>query len=442
VPTERNFIVNALLGAAASPDSHSRQVAFRCLGAVAGLYYEKLPNEMTQILELTVAAIQTDVEKVKIAAIEFWSSVAATEHDLLLDDKDNGGPVCRMYVDAAMPMLVPILLEMLSTQASEIDDGKFDLCAAGAACLEAFSAAVGEPMVPIVIPFVQKNITDTDWRLRDAAMVAFSCLLHCPSTAALGPFVSQNVPVLLAAFGDTNEILRDDATHCVSKIGKFHLTAVQEDQMRGIIQGLLGKLQESPALAYRACTAIFNISKSLQSSDGNIPASNVLSAPMLPLVQALLGATDRPAAWQHNLRVAAMTAASGLVLASALDVLPILKDLLPVVVERFESALKMDSVFESHGQMLGLLMGLVNSLFQRLQRADLVAVVDRVMSVIVLALPNSTCHKEAFLLIGAIAELLEEEFTVRANECRRVGVEGHVHATGDSHDITLRWLLI
>jgi importin subunit beta-1 len=424
VPAERDFIVkNAILGAATSPDPRARQLAFSCLDAVAELYYEKLPDYMTQIFELTVTAIRTDVEEVKMAAIEFWSSVAANEEAMLLDDedKDNGGPVCQKYVEAAMPMLVPILLETLSTQADEIDDDEFDLRAAGASCLEAFSITVTDPMVPIVIPFVQQNITNTDWRLRDAAIVAFSCLLDGPSTTALGPFVSQSIPVLLAAFGDANEIVRDDATHCVSNISKLHLTAVQGDQVHGIIQGLLGKLQESPKLANRACTAMFNICKSLKSPDGNMPASNLLSAPMLPLMQALLGAMDRPDAGQNNLRVAAMSAASELVTASALDVQPILKDLLPVIIERIESALKMDAVSsedrESQGQVLGLLVGLITSLFQRLQRSDVVAVVDRVMSVIVLVLqvPNSTCHEEAFFSIGAIATSLEEEFTVRAS---------------------------
>jgi hypothetical protein len=48
-----------------------------------------------------------------------------------------------------MPMLVPILLVTLSTQANEIDDDKFNLPVATALCLEAFLATVGDPMVPI-----------------------------------------------------------------------------------------------------------------------------------------------------------------------------------------------------------------------------------------------------------------------------------------------------
>jgi hypothetical protein len=135
---------------------------------------------------------------------------------------------------------------------------------------------------------------------------------------------------------------------------------------------------------------------------------------------------DRPDAGQHNLRVAAMSTASELVLASALDVQPILKDFLPIIVERIESALKIDSVSredrESQGQVLGLSVGLVNSVFQRLQRADVFDVVDRVMSVIVLVLQvsNSTSHEAAVLSIGAMATSLEEDFTVSAVQYWRV----------------------
>lgn len=418
VQAERDFILkNAICGATLSADARVRKLAFQCLDVVADLYYDKLQDYMTHIFELTVAAIKTDTdEDVKMAAIEFWCTIAVTEESAREEEDDR---ICKKYVESAMSMLVPLLLDTLSTQTEEIDEDSFDLRAAGAICLEAFSITVGDGIVPTVIPFVQQHITSDNWHMRDAAIVAFSCILDGPSTAVIGQYVQQSIPVLLAAFSDPKEVVRDDATFCIANISKLHMAAVLPDHVHTIIQGLIAKLNESPRLAGRACSAIFNISMALKSPEG-MPVTNLLSAPMLLLMQALLSSMDRPDAVEGNLRVAAMSAASELITASALDVQHILRDLLPAITGRIETALKMEVLSnddrESKEQMLGLLSGLITALFQRLEKNDVISYGDRVMEVIlqVLRVPNANCHEEAFLSIGAIATSLEDDFTVSA----------------------------
>lgn len=420
VPAERDFILrHAICGATQSSDARVRKLAFQCLDLVAELYYDKLQDYMTHIFELTVTAIKSDADdEVKMAAIEFWCTVAVTEEIALAEEDD--GRKCNKYVESAMPMLVPLLLGTLSTQTDEFDEDVFDLRAVGAICLESFSQTVGSAIVPVVIPFVQQHIISSDnWRMRDAAIVAFSCVLDGPSTAVIGQYVHQSIPVLMGALQDPNEVVRDDATHCIANICKLHMSAIQPEQVHTIIQNLMVKLQDSPRLAGRACAAIFNISMALKNPEGTPPASNLLSAPMLPLMQALLSSMDRPDGGEGNLRVAAMSAAAELITASALDVQPILRDLLPAITGRIEGALKMDVMSnedrESKEQMLGLLSGLVTALFQRLEKHDVLPYADRVVEIVlqVLQVPNANCHEEAFLSLGAIATALEEDFTVR-----------------------------
>jgi len=417
VPAERDFIMkNAICGATQSSEGKVRQLAFQCLDIVAELYYDKLQDYMTTIYELTTTAIRQDaVEDVKMAAIEFWCTVAGTEENLILEED----PSCKRYVESAMPTLVPLLLETLSKQDETMDEDNFDLRAMGAVCLEAISMSVHEKIIQVVIPFVQQHIASDNWHLRDAAIVAFSCILDGPSTASIGQFVQQSIPVLMNAFTYQNDIVRDSATHCIANICKLHIEAVPQEQVHTIIQGLMGKLKENPRLAGRACSAIFNISASLKTPDPeDMPDSNLLSAPMLPLMQALLESMDRPDAAEGNLRVSAMSAAAELVTASARDVQHLLRELVPVVVGRVENALRMEVVSNDDGenkaQMLGLLSGLVTALFQRLGKQDVLPQVDSVMTVLlkVLQVHNSNCHEEAFLAIGAIATSLEEDFVV------------------------------
>lgn len=420
VPAERDFIMkNAICGATQSSVGKVRQLAFQCLDTVAELYYDKLQDYMTTIYELTTTAIQKDDNvDVKMQAIEFWCTVAGTEEALLLEED----PSCKGYVDSAMATLVPLLLETLSQQAEDYDEDELDLRAVGAICLEAISMCVHDKILPLVIPFAEQHITSDNWRLKDAAIIAFSCILDGPSTAAIGQYVPPIIPVLMNAFVDPNENVRDSATHCISNICKLHISAVPQDQMHTIIQGLIGKLQEKPRLASHACTAIFNIGASMKTPNPeDMPDSNLLSAPMLPLMQALLTSMDRVDAQEGNLRVSAMSAAAELVSASARDVQHILRDLLPAIVERIETALKMEIIGtddkENRQQTLGLLSGLITALFQRLGKQDVMPHVNRVMEAMlqVLQQPNANCHEEAFLAIGAIATLLEDDFAVRAH---------------------------
>lgn len=437
---ERDFIIAHAICNIASQhnDGRIRQLSYQCLDVIASEYYDKLFDYMTQIFQLTVNAIQTDpMEMVKIAAIEFWCTIAETESALLAEEEFNTTEtpsLCNKYVESAMAMLVPLLLDTLSssihggnsagTNAEDDDDydeDEYDIRAAGATCIENFASTVGDGIVPLVIPFVQQNIVNTQqhWSIRDAAIVAFSCILNGgPSTEVLGPYVHQSIPVLLSAFNDTHPLIRDDATHCIANISREHIAAVQPDQVHSIVQGCILKLQESTKLAARAATVIFNMSMSIKSPDATMPETNVLSLPMLPLLQALLSAMDRNDSLDNNLRVSAGSAASELIMASAIDVQSILRDLLPAIMSRigiaYQTNVQSTDDREMKEQLLGLLCGLITPLYQKLQKTDVLPHTDQMMTLLlqVLQVPNANCHEEALRAIGAIATALDEDFTV------------------------------
>ena len=47
----------------------------------------------------------------------------------------------------------------------------------------------GDDVVASVLPFVQGNITNENWKYRDAAIMAFGSILEGPSQKALEPIV-------------------------------------------------------------------------------------------------------------------------------------------------------------------------------------------------------------------------------------------------------------
>lgn len=48
-----------------------------------------------------------------------------------------------------------------------------------------------DDIVPHVLPFIKEHIKNPDWRYRDAAVMAFGCILEGPEPNQLKPLVIQ-----------------------------------------------------------------------------------------------------------------------------------------------------------------------------------------------------------------------------------------------------------
>jgi importin subunit beta-1 len=431
-PLERKFIINAITQACTSPDPRVRATAYACLDTVAEQYYECLPDHMTEIYNLSTECInrgEAEEESVKMAAIEFWTQLATVEQRLL-DEEREATEVgmalprlpCPKYVEAAMTNLVPLLLNTLTHQDEDSEGGEFnwDLQASGAVCLETISQTVEGAILAHVIPFVTQHIQSADWRYRDAAIVAFSSILDGPSTEQVADYVTQSIQVLLQSFQDQKAIVRWSAVRCIGKICQLHMTAVSPSATHAILDQLLQQLKDARTkIAAASCSAIFDMAEAFKPMGEAIPDSNLLSAPMLPLMQNLMTASDREDSGEDNLRVAAMSAAAVLITASALDVEPIFAELLPNIIGRTEVALKRQ-VFsnddrEAKEQVLGLLCGLLHGLYMRMPKEAVMQHTDKVVQLLlqVFQLQDASCHEEGFMVIGAIANKVEEDFVVR-----------------------------
>ena len=53
------------------------------------------------------------------------------------------------------------------------DDDEWNPCKAAGVCLMLMATCCEDDVVGFVLPFVQSNITNEDWRYRDAAVMAF-----------------------------------------------------------------------------------------------------------------------------------------------------------------------------------------------------------------------------------------------------------------------------
>lgn len=61
------------------------------------------------------------------------------------------------FIQAALPHLVPMLLEQLTKQdeGQDQEEGTWNMAMAGGTCLDLVAQSVGDAVVPLVMPYVQ-----------------------------------------------------------------------------------------------------------------------------------------------------------------------------------------------------------------------------------------------------------------------------------------------
>lgn len=191
---ERNYIMKVVCETTVATEPEIRQAAFECLVSIASTYYEVLEPYIPTIFELTSKAVKADEEVVALQAVEFWSSICDVEIEFQeFEDVDGGdsGTSHSHFIEKALPSLAPMLLETLLKQEEDQDqdDTTWNVSMAGGTCLGLVARTVGDAIVPLVMPFVQANISKGDWRSREAATYAFGSILEGPGVEKLAPMV-------------------------------------------------------------------------------------------------------------------------------------------------------------------------------------------------------------------------------------------------------------
>ena len=192
-----------------------------------------------------------------------------------LQDLDEGDSsvIHHNFIQSALTVLVPTLLEQLLKQEDDQDreDTAWNLSMAAGTCLDLIATVVEDNIVSLVMPFVQvvshsslacyhaiseacvdltmqtriflaaklqclrissriyvyggvcvqsnieRKTTPEDWRYREAATFAFGSILEGPSAEKLVPIVNQGLPFFLNALKDNNSQVRHTTAWTIGK---------------------------------------------------------------------------------------------------------------------------------------------------------------------------------------------------------------------------------
>lgn len=420
---ERNYIMQCVCENTLAPDVRLRQAAWECLVSIAGNFYDALPAYMPDIFALTRRAVAQDDESVALQALEFWCSVCEEEVAAR-----EAGEASHGFVAAALPQLVPLLLEQLTKQEEDAEsggEGAWSVAVAAGTCLGLCAQAAGDAVVPLVMPFVQANIQKgDDWRAREAATFAFGSMLEGPSLGALHGLVSAGLPFLLAALRDPHAQVKNTTAWTIGRTLEFVHGSDPGNPLIGpgnlpqIVQALLEAIHDPAThVAEKVCYALSQLA-------GGFADPGAASTPLSPffqtIVQALLQTAARPAesaAEAARLQTQAFEAINEVVRAGAADTVPLVAQLVPLMVGRLRAATAAlpagapAEAAEKQAEEQGLLCGVVQVLIQRLSEDDagkeaVPANADAVAAALleVFACREATVHEEAMLAMVSEVE--------------------------------------
>lgn len=428
---ERTFIMKVVCETAVSNELEIRKAAFECLVSISSMYYEVLEPYMEALFTLTSNAVKGDDEPVALQAIEFWSSICDEEIQIQEEYEGAGtassGSPHSHFVEKALLMLVPMLLETLLKQEEDQDqdDETWNLSMAGGTCLGLVAKTVGDAIVPLVMPFVQENIMKEDWHFREAATFAFGSILEGPSVEKLAPLVQGGLEFLLNAMKDQNSHVKDTTAWTLGRIFEvLHSPATAQSVITAttlprIMSVLLESIKDTPNVAMKVCGAIYFLAHGYEDAG---PDSSILTPYLGEVIKALLLSADRSDTGNSRLRASAYETLNEIVRCSRLpETSNILCQLLQEIMKRLGQTMELQ-VFssddrEKQGDLQALLCGVLQVLVQKLSSSDETRFIIQqaadgmmVLFLKVFACRSSTVHEEAMLAIGALAYATGPEF--------------------------------
>lgn len=427
---ERDYIMRVICEATLSPDKRVRLAAFECLVSISSTYYEKLAPYMQDVFSITSKAVREDEEPIALQAIEFWSSICDEEIEIQEEyGADFSGDSEMQYfkfIKQALPALVPLLLETLTKQEEDQDQEEeaWNLAMAGGTCLGLVARTVGDDVVPLVVPYVQDNITKADWRCREAATYAFGSILEGPSLEQLTPLVNHALSFMLNAMRDENNQVRDTTAWTLGRIFEFlhgpniEAPVITPANLPQILAVLSEKITDVPSVAEKVCGAIYLLAQGYEDHNGS---SSPLSPFLQGIIQALLITTDREDAGDSRLRASAYETLNEIVRCSTDDTASIVAQLLPVIMQKLGNTLDMQvnssDDREKQTEVQALLCGVLQVIVQKMGSSEstkhaILQYADQMMALFlrIFACRSATVHEEAMLAIGALAYVTGADF--------------------------------
>ena len=150
------------------------------------------------------------------------------------------------------------------------------------------------------MPFIGSNIWSEDWHPREAAVMAFSCILDGPDPSMLNTLVNSALPILIHMMTDSNLQVKDTVAWTLDKVCDSLVQTIQPDlDLQPLVYPFISGLQGSPRIAANCCWGLQNLAEGMDAY-----SELTMSTYYEGVIQALLRLTES-ASDEANYRTAA-----------------------------------------------------------------------------------------------------------------------------------------
>ena len=404
---ERNFIMKVICENTQHSNENIRIRAFQCLYEIAYSYYTVLPSYIQQIFNLTLNAITKDKESVGIQAMEFWITIAEVENGIIDENNNGGNEKIHNFIREALQYLMPIIIESLTKQDEDPESEETTIAVTAGTLLREIAILVEDKVVELVLPFVQKNINDIDWRKREAATFAFGSILEGPDPKKLSQLINQAFPILIQHMKDSNQLVRDTAAWTIASICEYHPEQAKI-QIQPLMHVLAESLSQPPKVAARVCHALHNLADAYENESSN-PTSPI-SLYFQPIIAKLLESTKREDFEEDNLSISTYETINSFINAAPQDKIPLVIELLPLFLQKLEQSFTISNN-DKRIQEQAPICGVLNIICTRLEN-KIAPFADRMMAdfLKLFAIPNTPVHEDGIMVVGKIAHCVGKDF--------------------------------
>ena len=426
---ERNYIMQVVCEATTSSDFELQALAFGALAKIMSLYYDYMGVYMEKALySLTVEGMKSKDDRVSCMAVEFWSTICEEELDIQLNRETTENPqddyVSFNFALIAISDVLPVLLSLLTRQNEDFEDDDWTVAMAAAACLQLFAQDTTNYVVQPTLQFVEANLGSSNWRNREAAVMAFGSILDGPDRNELKGLISQALPPIFSLIKDENLQVKDTISWCLGRIAELVVDAIDTNTMLPeIMKALVEGLKDHPKVATNCCWTLINLTEQL-CGDHASSDSTLLSQYFPTVIPALLEVSSKPDN-EHSSRTSAYEALSTFILFSATNDIPLVSAIATESINRLDSTIAMQTEYQTGRRALSAedkalleelqanILSLLTNIIRRIGH-DIINVSDSLMtkflSLLQIQTADSIIEEDIFMAISAIASSIDKSF--------------------------------
>jgi importin subunit beta-1 len=378
--TERDYIMKVICETTLVKDETIKKTAIECLIKISVLYYDIIQSYMDAIYNITFKSVREDSEEIAKQSIEFWSTLAETENELIEEIefcKESGIECkrkCFYFIKYALKPLVELLTSSLMRQNENQSEDDWNITSAAGVCLSLVCKVVGSSIINEIMTFIKPNIRSQNWRNKEAAIISVSIVVEINNFSEMNNLIEIVLPILLDGVNTKITLLKDTIIFTIGKIAQTQPFILIQKYLNETLKCLVNVLKDEPRISAKSCWAIGNIAESIMKiSNDNLnnslidyPLNNYFGA----LINELLNVSNREDGSDCNLRINAFSALTSLINSSNNNLIPLLEKVTDLVLSRLETLLSKSSIIstqdkEEFNSISGSLCGSLQTLIQK-----------------------------------------------------------------------------